>query len=327
MHKTSKILIKKYNGKIPDNFINLKELPGIGDYTANILLAMIYNQPRIALDGNVKRLLNRLYNVNVEDGANSEYVTIDGNKLYLDSSDSLRLSVKKEFEPQTTDLIQKNIFSGNIVVDIGANIGFFTLIMANGVKKEGKVFSFEPELENYKLLSKNVKENNLQNIILENKAVGNKNGSTEMYLASKENNIYSQSMHRIFSSKIVSQNSTPITIKIIKLDDFFEKLDLIKKIDLIKIDVEGAEFDVLKGMDKILDSNKDLKIIMEFSLENLQDFGSKPDEVLDFLLKKNFKLWKINENEKKVEEIFNIEDIKKLDDERNGLNIFCQRDK
>ena len=133
-------------------------------------------------------------------------------------------------------------------------------------------------------------------------------------------------MHRIFSSKIVSQNSTPITIKIIKLDDFFEKLDLIKKIDLIKIDVEGAEFDVLKGMNKILDSNKDLKIIMEFSLENLQDFGSKPDEVVDFLLKKNFKLWKINENEKKLDEIFNIEDIKKLDDERNGLNIFCQRD-
>ena len=95
---------------------------------------------------------------------------------------------------------------------------------------------------------------------------------------------------------------------------------------MIKIDVEGAEFDVLKGMDKILDSNKDLKIIMEFSLENLQDFGPKPDEVVDFLLKKNFKLWKINENEKKLEGIFNIEDIKRLDDARNGLNIFCQRD-
>ena len=62
LHKTSKILIKKYNGKIPDNFINLKELPGIGDYTANILLALIYNQPRIALDGNVKRVLSRIFN-------------------------------------------------------------------------------------------------------------------------------------------------------------------------------------------------------------------------------------------------------------------------
>ena len=94
---------------------------------------------------------------------------------------------------------------------------------------------------------------------------------------------------------------------------------------MIKIDVEGAEFDVLKGMSKILDLNKDLRIIMEFSIENLQDFGSKPDEVMDFLLKKNFRLWKINEIGKKIEEIFNIDDIKKLDDEQNGLNIFCQR--
>merc|ERR1712072_752659 len=45
LHKTSKILIKKYNGKIPNSFIKLKELPGIGDYTANILLALIYNHP------------------------------------------------------------------------------------------------------------------------------------------------------------------------------------------------------------------------------------------------------------------------------------------
>jgi len=64
LHKTSKILIKKYNGLIPKNFEKLKELPGIGNYTANILLALIYNQPRIAIDGNVKRVLFRLFNSN-----------------------------------------------------------------------------------------------------------------------------------------------------------------------------------------------------------------------------------------------------------------------
>ena len=63
LHMSSKILIKKYKGKIPNNFEKLKELPGIGDYTANILLALIYNQPRIGLDGNVKRILFRLFNV------------------------------------------------------------------------------------------------------------------------------------------------------------------------------------------------------------------------------------------------------------------------
>ena len=70
LHKTSKILIKKYKGKIPENFVKLKELPGIGDYTANVLLALIYNQPRVALDGNVKRVLFRLFNTNTEDVVN-----------------------------------------------------------------------------------------------------------------------------------------------------------------------------------------------------------------------------------------------------------------
>jgi len=70
LHKTSKILIKRYNGKIPKSFEKLKELPGIGDYTANVLLALIYNQSRVALDGNVKRVLSRIFNIDVKNVVN-----------------------------------------------------------------------------------------------------------------------------------------------------------------------------------------------------------------------------------------------------------------
>ena len=70
LYKTSKIIIKKYNGKIPNNFTEIKELPGIGDYTANILLALIYNHPHIGIDGNVKRVLFRLFNTSVLDATN-----------------------------------------------------------------------------------------------------------------------------------------------------------------------------------------------------------------------------------------------------------------
>ena len=70
LHKTSKILVKKYKGQIPKSFEKLKELPGVGDYTANVLLALIYNQPRIALDGNVKRVLSRLFNIEAENAIN-----------------------------------------------------------------------------------------------------------------------------------------------------------------------------------------------------------------------------------------------------------------
>ena len=70
LHKTSKILIKDYNGQIPNSYTELKKLPGIGNYTANILLALIYNQPRIGFDGNVKRVLFRMFNKNIEESFN-----------------------------------------------------------------------------------------------------------------------------------------------------------------------------------------------------------------------------------------------------------------
>ena len=70
LQKTAKILIKKYNGRVPKKFDEIKKLPGIGEYTANALLALIYNQPRIPFDGNVKRVFLRLFNTKSEKDEN-----------------------------------------------------------------------------------------------------------------------------------------------------------------------------------------------------------------------------------------------------------------
>jgi len=60
----SKILVKKYKSKLPSSIAEIKKLPGVGDYTANALLGLVYNKPRIALDGNVKRVFSRNLNIN-----------------------------------------------------------------------------------------------------------------------------------------------------------------------------------------------------------------------------------------------------------------------
>jgi len=65
LQKTAKILIKKYNGRLPKEFEKIKKFPGVGEYTANALLALIYNQPRIPFDGNIKRVFSRLFNINL----------------------------------------------------------------------------------------------------------------------------------------------------------------------------------------------------------------------------------------------------------------------
>ncbi len=66
LHKTAKIIVKKYKGKLPKKFDEIKKFPGIGKYTANVLLAINYNQSRIPFDGNVKRVFYRLFNTNPE---------------------------------------------------------------------------------------------------------------------------------------------------------------------------------------------------------------------------------------------------------------------
>ena len=66
LHTTAKILVKNYKGKLPNKFDEIKKLPGVGEYTANALLALVYNQPRIPFDGNIKRVFFRLFNLNLE---------------------------------------------------------------------------------------------------------------------------------------------------------------------------------------------------------------------------------------------------------------------
>ena len=79
LQKTTKILIKNYNGKLPTKFEEIKKLPGIGEYTANALLALVYNKPRIPIDGNVKRVFSRLLNKNIKYEKNT-YKIFDTNR-------------------------------------------------------------------------------------------------------------------------------------------------------------------------------------------------------------------------------------------------------
>ena len=287
----------------------------------------LYNIIRVLIGGKglSKYKIIRTSKKFAEKNIHSSHVNVQGHEMYLDPSDSLRLSTNGVFEPYTTQVIKQNISSDDIVIDIGANIGYFTLIMAKCIRENGKVFSFEPEPKNFELLKKNVEINNYSNVILEKKAIGDKTGMAKLYLADRKSNLFASGMHRIFQSDLVSQIPDPISINIIKLDDYLQDLKFIKKIRLIKIDVEGAEFDVLKGMNKILDENKEIEIVMEFSSENLEDYGSNTPDVVDFLMNKGFKLSIINEVEKRMEEITGIKEIIDSEAKKIGLNIFCTR--
>ncbi len=79
---SSKLLVKKYNSKLPDNNEEIKKLPGVGEYTANALLGLVYNQPKIAIDGNVKRVFARLLNKKKEKIKYKELILLNKKKLF-----------------------------------------------------------------------------------------------------------------------------------------------------------------------------------------------------------------------------------------------------
>lgn len=115
------------------------------------------------------------------------FAEVDGHKMFLDSKDSLNLSINGIYEPLQTELVKKEIKKGDVVLDIGANIGYYTLIFAKLVGEDGKVFVFEPAPTNFSFLKKNVEINSYKNVVLVQKAVSNKTGKLKLYLS--EDNI------------------------------------------------------------------------------------------------------------------------------------------
>ncbi len=245
----------------------------------------------------------------------SDFAEVQGHKMFLDSKDILGLSINGIHEPFETELVKKETKNGDVVLDIGANIGYYTLIFAKLVGEEGKVFAFEPDPDNFSLLKKNVEINGYRNVILVQKAVSNKTEKIRLYL-SEEN----EADHRIYNSHDGRQF---IEIEAIRLDDYFKNYN--GKIDFIKMDIQGAEGGAIQGMPLLLQKTNNLKMVTEFWPIGFKRFGIKPEEYLKLLLKHGFKLYLINEQKKEIEAITNISKLLKIFtlEKENHTNLLC----
>ncbi len=241
----------------------------------------------------------------------SNSVDIRGHKMFLDSKDSLTLSIFESYEPVITDFIEKEIKKDFVVLDIGANIGYYTLIFAKLVGENGKIFAFEPDPTNFALLKKNMEINNYKNAALIQKAVSDKTGKAMLYLC--DNN---KGDHRIYDS---DDGRRSIPIESIRLDDYFK--DYVGKIDFIKIDTQGADELVIKGMPNLLRKNKNLKIILEFWPLGVKKSGGNAKEFLQLLIEYGFKIYDLG-NERRAKPADIAELLKIYTCEKNNYTDF-----
>ena len=175
--------------------------------------------------------------------------------------------VRDGWEEETTRIFKEVAKEGDVIVDIGANIGYYTLLAARIVGSSGQVYAFEPDPSNYKILVNNIGLNEFTNVITEEKAVSDKLGTLNFYL-----NRQDMGAHTIYET---DKYKKIITIESVTLDEYFEGREC--PINVVKMDIEGAELAALKGMENIIKMNEDLKIFAEFHLPWIRRAGIEPE--------------------------------------------------
>lgn len=221
---------------------------------------------------------------------NSELeVLVGGRRMLIDLDDHIigrLLYLNGEYEADVLSLMKYLDLSGSVCLDIGANIGLHTLVMSSLVGSSGKVFAYEPEPHNFRLLQHNLSINRATNTIAHRRAVGSKAGTCFLNL-----NPINFGDHRVISEGPSSarQQEVPLTTIDIDLEELPEGV-----IRLIKIDVQGYEYQVVRGMSETLARNPDAIMLLEVFPEALQAAGSSATELMSHLEALGFTGWELH---------------------------------
>jgi FkbM family methyltransferase len=154
-------------------------------------------------------------------------------------------------EPETASLIEGLLKEQDVFVDAGANNGFFSLLGARRVGPTGQVVSFEPAPVTFTRLARNIVINNMNQVSVYRIALGREGGIGRLTQSEVESGL----------NTLVGSDESAVEVRMSSLDSVLGS----HKVDLVKIDVEGSELGVLEGMSRVIDSNENLSVIIEWN--------------------------------------------------------------
>ena len=194
------------------------------------------------------------------------------------------------YEAENSNWVLNNFMNnkviGGLFVDVGANFGWYSLILSLCAGDEGRVVSIEPEPENLRLLKKNIDINKAHNISVIPAGVGAANGDAKLALNDKWN----PGMHSL-RNDLDSKNT--VNIKINTLDSILK--DYPGEIELLKMDIEGFEVDALMGASETLSRTK--KVMIEFTPKFIRACGRDPSDLLNIFDRYKFLPYLIKDGE------------------------------
>lgn len=175
---------------------------------------------------------------------------------------------KRLMEENQAHLIHRLARPGTLAIDVGANIGYFTLIMARAVGSEGAVLTFEPDEDNLRSLRQEVQRAGALNVRVVPAAVGERSGTITLY-----RNEDHPGDHRIYPADAHAKSHE---VRLWSLNDFLEGEGSSRDLSLVKIDVQGAELNVLRGLRRTLKRYPQARVLIEFDPELLRQGGQAP---------------------------------------------------
>lgn len=220
------------------------------------------------------RLLSKVTRIGVKIKP-TRYLKMDGLKFYIDKRDKSMIKIFRDYqiivknpaikiwEPETTKIVKDNVKPGDVCLDIGCSVGYFTLQFSRLVGKTGKVFSFEPTTNQVPYTKHNIDKNGYRDRVrLFNVGAWDKTDKQLLPL-----------------NAAIKYKSNCVAV-----DDVLYDLG-IKQVDFIKIDVDGPEIKVLKGLIGTIERSPNLKMIIEYYPEFIRNAGGDPQEFMDIINK------------------------------------------
>lgn len=247
-------------------------------------------------------------------------VEAQGSKIYVNAEDRLisaALLTSGVWEATETAIFRSLVKSGMTVLDVGANIGYYTLMAAKLVTPAGRVFAFEPDPWNCQLLARSVESSGYTNVKVYQQAVADKLGRTKLYFDAHN---YA---NRSFFAQNIIQDAGFVEVETIPLDRLYGSGQLGKRVDFLKIDVQGAEALVLAGAEKLLTENLPT-ILMELEPDKLISAGVDPLGLLQSLEGYRYSISAINGNDGSLQSL-PLDQIVQLSESLGGVNVLVRR--
>ena len=185
-------------------------------------------------------------------------------------------------------LLKRQLPVNGVFIDIGANIGTFTLVAARRALL-GQVHAFEPSAHHFARLARNVELNHFDNVVLNRKGLYDQPGEAILFLPSQAGEMNNSGAASLYTCGTEGAGQVSEAVSLVRLDDYIRDRS-IERVDIIKIDIEGAEIKALEGARETIMRFRPL-VFMELDLDNLARAGRSADEVLELWNSLNYEVF------------------------------------